>query len=247
MEVHKSHGSEINATEIVSPGNCTIQLPYSVVHPNEWSARVTLCLKNIEWKIICEMFLTLPRKYSHKFPKRTELHFQQVLNEFCTQSHLWLIKRPSKSVEIKHVILLKTVHIVTPPFEEVLLSHTVWIAEILSPSLILQPDGQPAVRLLANRLSLFGANMSNQSHVAVVAMLHHIPKVRASLKYNHGVPLFWNMTMSKFHATFNGNIPVDLYDQTFGRAHPVHFPQMCPDWLSRSSAFQMIMMHKRLN
>ena len=41
----------------------------------------------------------------------------------------------------------------TPPFEEVLLSHTVQVAEILSPSLRLQLDGQPVVRLLANRRS----------------------------------------------------------------------------------------------
>ena len=56
-------------------------------------------------------------------------------------------------MEIKHVILLKTVHIVTPPFEEVLLSHIVQIAETLSPSLTLRPEGQPVAPLLANRQS----------------------------------------------------------------------------------------------
>ena len=95
-------------------------------------------------------------------------------------------------MESEHIIIDLNVNVMTPPFEEGLLSHIAQTAETSAPSLIPQPDVQLVVPLLANRLSLCGENMSNQSHFVAVVMLHHILKAlaRASLGHILGVPLF---------------------------------------------------------
>ena len=100
--INKSHWGDVDLAIIVSPGSSTIELPYSIVPTDKWSARVSLKYADeifLEDVLrFCWPYFNLHHKCLHESPKHTEQRFWQVLNVFCMLCHLWLTMRPVNSI-----------------------------------------------------------------------------------------------------------------------------------------------------
>ena len=145
--INKSHRGKIYLTIIVSPWNCTIELPYSIVPTDKWSARVSLkyadeiFLEDVVeillavFQLTSQVFALIPQAHSTAFLTGAEciLHDLSLISE--SEAYKW-------HRELAVDAWMKQSVYGTSPFVEALIFHIALIHEILFPILWLWPAGQ---------------------------------------------------------------------------------------------------------
>ena len=148
--INKSHRSKVYLTIIVSPWNCTIELPYSIVPPNKWSTRVSLYDIQISYQMIVSYVFQLTW---HELASTPQAHRVAALIGAEWSLHAWSLMRDIEAYELNMIFRQqnKTKLIVTSPFVEAEISHIVACPEILFPILLLWPADHHVESQLANK------------------------------------------------------------------------------------------------
>ena len=145
--INKSHWGDVDLAIIVSPGSSTIELPYSIVPTDKWSARVSLkyadeiFLEDVVeillavFQLTSQVFALIPQAHSTAFLTGAEciLHDLSLISE--SEAYKW-------HRELAVDAWMKQSVFGTSPFVEALIFHIALIHEILFPILWLWPAGQ---------------------------------------------------------------------------------------------------------